>query len=160
MSTFLDLPPLIRFETYSGDWPSYCEALYSVFKKDFIYSKPTFRGRPIRLKHMPMTNGKEATFWHFIQTGEGEKNRIPDPRRCERIGWIRPIIEHAYLTCIKVWENERGNSKRVLLWLEEEEYLVVLDNRNDYFLPWTAYMVTEPHRKKKLRDEYSAYKNS
>jgi hypothetical protein len=40
--------------------------------------------------------------------------------------------------------------------VEEAEYLVVLAERKGYVLLWTAFPVTEPHRKRKLQQEYEA----
>jgi hypothetical protein len=59
---------------------------------------------------------------------------------------------------IKVWENKKQGERRICLWLEDKEYLVVLAERRGYTLLWTAYPVTEAHRQKKLRREYEDYK--
>lgn len=62
---------------------------------------------------------------------------------------------------VKVWENvrttKRGSEKRICLWLEVEEYLVILADRKEYLLPWTAYLVERPHQKAKLQKEFDAY---
>jgi hypothetical protein len=34
---------------------------------------------------------------------------------------------------------------------------VILADRGDYILPWTAYLVEQPHRQRKLRKEYDEY---
>ncbi len=154
------LPPLVLFETYGGNWDHYLEALYAFFKKDFIESLPLFRSIRLALKRHPVIQGKEATFWHLISEGKGEEERLPDLRRCERTRWPRPIIEHSEEPTIKVWENERRGEKRICLWLEQEEYLVVLAERRGYILLWTAYLVREAHRKAKLRKEYETYKKA
>lgn len=52
----------------------------------------------------------------------------------------------------------RHNERRILLWFEEYEYLVVLAERNGYCLLWTAYPVTRDHGKRKLLKEYTLYK--
>jgi len=113
------LPPLVLFETYNGDWEQYVEAVYAFFKRDFIESSPLFRGIRLALKRHPVLQGKEATFWHLISEGKSEEERLPDIRRCERIRWPRPIIEHSEESLIKVWENERKGEQRVCLWLED-----------------------------------------
>ena len=154
------LPPIVPFEDYGGDWDRYLEALYKYFKKDFIDRRPLFRGRRLGLKKHPLEKGKEATFWHFISEGSREDDRLPDLRRCERIRWPRPIIENSNETVIKVWENKRGCDKRILFWLEKQEYLVIVAERRGYLLPWTAYLVTENHRKKKLQKEYETFKKA
>lgn len=153
------LPPLILLSDFGGDWALYEEALYGIFRKDFLETKIYFRGQPLGLKRHPLSGGKEATFWHLTSEGSIEAERIPDLRRCERISWPRPIIEHADDPAVKVWENERNRERRACLWVEEEDYLVVLALRKGYVLPWTAYMVREEHRKRKLRREHEAFHN-
>lgn len=154
------LPPLVLFEDYEGSWDRYLEALYDYFRKDFIESQPSYGGVKLALKRHPIVQGKEATFWHLISEGSGEADRIPDIRRCERIRWPRPIIENGNAPLIKAWENERKGEKRICLWLENQDYLVILAKRKNYILPWTAYMVTQPHQKRKLQHEYEAYKKA
>lgn len=151
------LPGLVLYEDHGGDWHCYLDALYDFFKKDFIDSKPTFEGRRVGLKRHPESQEKEATFWHMISEGNTESDRLPDMRRCERIRWPRPIIEHSRESVVKVWKNIRGREIRICLWLESLEYLLVLADRKDYVLPWTAYMVDKPHRRQKLQKEYEEY---
>lgn len=150
------LPDLVYLSDYGGDWHRYQEALYEEFCKDFVRSRPQFRGRKLGLKRHPLIEGKEATFWHFISEGASESSRMPDLRRCERIRWPRTIIDHADDPEVKVWANQRGSDKRICLWLEEVEYLVVLADRETFLLPWTAYLVQEGHRKRKLLNEYQS----
>jgi len=151
------LPPLVLFGDSGGDWNAYLDAVYAWFKRDFIDSKPVFRGRRLGLKRQPMTHDKEATFWHMIQEGSIEEDRTPDFRRCERIRWPRPIIEHEADTAIKVWRNQRRGEERICLWFAQESYLVILADRGDYILPWTAYPVVQPHQQRKLEKEYEDY---
>lgn len=145
------LPPLFHFK---GNWALYLNALYELFEADFIEAKPQFRGRRLGLKRHPMSEGKEATFWHLIQEGPVEESRLPDLKRCERIRWPRPIIENSEDSTLKVWMNIRKGEARVLLFLEEEEYLVVLAERKGYLLLLTAFLVDKPHRKRKLIKEF------
>ena len=160
MSDISWLPDLVLFEDFGGDWGKYLDALYAYFKKDFVDGKPVFRGQRLGLKRHPLSQGKEATFWHMISEGKGEDERLPDFRRCERIRWPKPTIEHSGEPVIKVWENERRGETRICLWLEAEEYLVVLAKRKGYLLPWTAFMVTLPHEKRKRQKEYEAYRRN
>jgi hypothetical protein len=154
------LPALILFENCAGDWERYLRVIYAYFKQDFIDSRPEYRGTRLGLKRHPVVEGKEATFWHVISEGSAEEDRLPDLRRCERIRWPRPVIEHADELVIKIWENERKGEKRINLWLENQEYLVVLAVRKTYILLWTAFPVTQPHRKALLQKEYEAFKKA
>jgi len=49
------------------------------------------------------------------------------------------------------WEESRGSSIDVLIWLEAEDYLVVLVRRTDYLLLKTAYCTDKPHKQNTLR---------
>ena len=87
------LPPLVLLESFGGNWTEYIEEVYAQFKRDFVDSKPSFRGVRMGLKRYPMEQGKEGTFWHMTSEGKVEADRLPDLRRCERIGWPRTLIE-------------------------------------------------------------------
>jgi hypothetical protein len=98
VSKFPWLPELIvRLPEEIAD--AYVDRVYQTFTADFIDSRPKFLGVPLGLrKYMPngsvAPNGKEATFWHLTSEGEVEENRDPDFGRCERIGWVRAILEN------------------------------------------------------------------
>ena len=148
------LPPLVEMSAYGGDWPRYEAALYGFFRADFITSAPLFRGKRVGLKRHPVIQGKEATYWHCISEGKAEADRLPDMRRCERIRWPRPCIEHE--AELKVWTEERNGEDRIHLWLEMEGYLVVLAIRNGYVILWTTFFVKHEHERRKFNRRYEA----
>lgn len=149
------LPELLLFEDYDGCWQLYEDKVYSRFYTDFIESRPTLNAMPVYVKRC-LEKGKERGFWHCVQEGPIEQKRTPDLRRCERIAWIRSIIEHANDPIIKIWYKKVRNKTRYLLWFEEAEYLVILEKRRSAWILWTAYCVTQPHRKRRLQKEYEA----
>lgn len=153
------LPQLVLFNDFQGNWARYLEALYDIFVADFVANKPVFRGIRLGLKRHPVIDGKEATFWHMTSTGEQEADRIPDFRRCERLRWPKPVIENADYAQIKVWKEPRAGEQRIHIWFETQSYLVVLAERRDFILPWTAYPVLESHQKAKLNKRWEKYKN-
>jgi len=108
-----------------------------------------------------LSTASQYSVWHIIQEGKKEEDRTPDLRRCERIRWPKPIIEHCTEGEIKVWENERHTKKgiqtSICIWFEQVEYLIILRKRTGFNLFWTAYPVTEAHRKRKLEKEYQCY---
>ncbi|TYO92804.1 hypothetical protein [Desulfallas thermosapovorans] len=149
------LPELIRLEHYGGDWKRYVEAVYSCFERDFITDKPMYDNKPVNYKRHPEEGGKVYTFWHVVSSDDkSQQERLPDLRRCERILWPRAIIENYNDSRIKIWENRRKREKRVLLWFEEFDYLVVLAKRKEYYILWTAYCIKYDHTRAKLRKEY------
>jgi hypothetical protein len=153
------LPALIKLEDFNGDWNRYIDCAFSIFYRDFIEAQPKFKGCWVRCRRDQIYNGKEAGFWHCTSEGPNESNRIPDLRRCERIGWIRPIIQNSDDPCIKIWQAKKKSELRTYLWLNEE-YLIVLGHRKDYFQLITAFCTDRLHTIDKLRAEYKRSKNN
>ena len=153
------IPEIIKLEQYGGDYEQYEEAVYSLYKRTFENDKFFFREKNIEQKKYPYYKNKPGTFWHIISTGTDEANRIPDLRRYERITWPAHILGYCKQNCDKllIWKNKRKGKNRILLWCKEIDYLVVLDERKDYCLFWTAYPVERQHTRNKLMKEYTEY---
>lgn len=134
----------------------YIDRVYGIFKNDFIDNKPNFCKR-VGLKRFPLRSNREATFWHFTTEGEIEDLREIDISRCERIKYPKNIIENFNDESIKCWKNRRGNNINILLYFQSENYLVVLSDRGDFVLPWTAYIVNYENQRRKLLKEYEEY---
>ena len=148
------LPPLLRLEDFGGRWARYVEAVWEVFRRDLIESAPTLEGKRVSFRWGRRLEGKAATFWHIVTEGAVEDARVPDLRRCERIGWPRVPIDAAGSGSVRVWETYRGSERRVLLSPSDFSYLVVLADRGDYLLLWTAYPVEQERRRQRRRREY------
>jgi len=159
------LPALVNFKNYGGQWEPYCEALYEYFRHDFIESKPKFGERIVRLKRYPLFQGKEATFWHITHEGNIEDQRTPDFRRCERIRWPRPIIErpiseHNRNGAIRYWPEKTRRDNRLILWLHEQDYIVILSVRTGYILFWAAYYIDYDNKRRQLLKKYEEFVRS
>lgn len=147
------LPAIIP---YGGNWNDYLLIIYAKYEEDFVKTSPIFRGTKLAIKRLPKDRGLDATFWHLVEKESGG-TRALDFRRCERIPWPKPIVEHCDGPCVKIWENIRKGKRRILIWYEEAKYLVVLEKRTGYILFWTAYIVENHHREIKLMKEYEGY---
>lgn len=154
---YLELPYLIELSKFGGNFARYLEAVYEIFTNEFIRNRPIFRGTRLALKKYPVTDGKEATFWHMTSEGSDEQNRLPDLRRLERIKWPSFIINNSEHPYLRVWENTRGSKTNVLIMHEDENYVVILRKGNGYLLPWTAYLIKHEWRKQKFIREYEEY---
>jgi hypothetical protein len=154
------LPDLITLADHGGQWQPYCDALYAIFHRDFVASKPAYPSKRFALKRHPVHDGKEATFWHLISEGADESERLPDMDRCARIGWPRPMIESMADGDVCVWKNSRGGNQRILIALNDFSYVVVLDEREDYVLLWTAYCVAYPNRRRKMQKEFEEWQTN
>jgi hypothetical protein len=106
------------------------------------------------MKRHPLYQGKEATFWHIISEGEDEANRLPNFRRCERIKWPRCLIDAVATNRVRCWKQVRKGDHRVAIATSDFGYLVILAERSDYVLLWTAYPVERKHEREKLRRQF------
>lgn len=149
-------PELVRFDAFGGDWNAYEAELYRIFQEEIAQGGLQFRGLRVSCRRTPETSGRWAAFWHLVQEGSVEADRTPDLRRCERIRWIRWVIENATTHPeIDEWKNERRTEKNTLLWYREE-YLVVIAQRRNYWLLKSAYCTEQKRRVAKLRSERDA----
>lgn len=161
MATDLILPDLILLQDFEGNWSDFYDFVYKCFREEFVLNPlRTFDGKRLGLKKYPITDDKEATFYHMTHEGADEQNRSPDIRRMERIRWPKFMMSNFSHYKFKVWKNKRGRDMNILIFCEEESYLFVLSDRGDYLLPWTAYTVDHRNRRERLMKEYYAYKKA
>jgi hypothetical protein len=153
------LPALIPMSDYGGHFPSYLDAIYRIFRRDFILDRPSFRSRPCFCDTRPDSDGRECGFWHLISEGRIESERTPDMRRCERIAWPRAMIEAADTSLVHVWESMRrrpgkGTESRLSLAPDDFSYLVVLRPTSKAFVLVTAFQIEAQYQRDRRRREY------
>jgi hypothetical protein len=156
------LPPLTSLEYFEGDPIKYIEHLFSLFTRDFITSKPSFKGKYVFYDKAD-DNGKPRAFSHITTEENREtKERELCLRRCERIAWIRAIIEHYEDPVVLVWEKEQRTSKKIAtrtyLFLKEEDFLVILQEIKHGHYMITAIYVDNPNQKRKHLKAYEKSK--
>ena len=165
----IEFPELMEFNDY-GNYDDYENALLEVYKRDLWDGGLTFNGLNVvpRVHKKFEFHGKtlDWTFAHFTSRGKIEEDRELDLRRCERIGWVKPIIENAHLDCVKVWVNERKDNKgkyqpSVVLWCEDANSKVVISKRNgkrnEYYVITTFYLINNQSSIKSHNLEYTQY---
>lgn len=158
MSLF-PLPDLILMNTHKGNWDFYQKVIYEEFL-DSVDKKLKFLGLPIKCRYFEPINDMHRGFWHLItedpQNSKNDEERLPDIRRCERMKWISHIINNINHPAILCWENKRGSNTNVVIWLEQENYMIVLSKRKDYYLLVTAY-VHDKNKSIKNKKESNLY---
>lgn len=147
---------------------SYEDHLYRIFVSDFIHSQPIFKQKNVGTMKSPRVNGREQAFYHI--TTKGETNRTFDSERSKRIRWIKAFIEHydcnitSCLTCngIKAFKKQlpKWSFPRIHIYFEEEDFIVVLEERKNFYMLITAYYVDQTHTKKRLIKNYNKYKSN
>ena len=84
--------------------------------------------------------------------------RCPDPNRIIRIAWTKSFIENhvcleeCCLTKPLYWTKRDGNKLKHKIF--HEGFLVILEERDEYFLLITGFYVEEEYYKKGLIKEY------
>lgn len=159
-----------------ADWDNYDSKLYSLFRRDWLDSCPTFMGLPVHVRHNPKWGDREEGFWHLTccdygKEGNGPESRNPDMNRCERIEWPRAFVEN-YQICGSCDDNDSEECSGVLVWKarsmrgkwrykilhESERYMVVLEPRKTYCLLITAYYLDSDRSMSSALREYEKNK--
>lgn len=159
------LPELMPCTNWA-EFLAYEETIYQVFNHDFIQTQPYFENKPVNIRKNPLVGNREQAFFHVTSKEySGQNKRCPDPKRCERIRWIRAFIEN--YNCdptkcdecdgIKVWDEPYKMYTRVHILSEEEKYIVIVERRDTYNLLITAYYFDYPHALEKQLKKYEAY---
>jgi hypothetical protein len=153
------LPRFIELSEAGGQdtterWKTYLEALYGVYRRTLVEAQLTFRGLPVNYRRMPDAAGKHIAFWHLVQEGYPEEDRIPDPERCRRLLWVAWVIQNATQnTAVRVFpQTRRHGDKTWALWLFGHDYVVILAERSGYYLLKTAFIVNPDKRAELARD--------
>lgn len=151
------LPEALRYEDFEGEWDRFLATVYEIFVRDFKQSRPDYEGHLLTYDAR-IENGKEAAFWHLItSTDATTQERVPDLRRCERLSWLRPSIEHADDMALKVWRERRRRGFRIHLWLEEYDYVAVLAERKRVTVLVSAFYVDNSHTREGLRNRWKEF---
>jgi len=163
------LPDLLLYDRLFPNKGSYYDYVYKAFKKDFIDSTPIFNGKEVRIKEYPLWDGKQEAFYHITTKDYNhEEYRDFDILRCERIKWIKKFIENHdcnRANCkdcsgIKTWEAIYKKRIRTKILFEEERYIVILEDRQKYYLLITAFYVDSDIRLANFVKEYQETKSA
>ena len=169
MSILKWLPDIIPFSNFNSDLNKYLDHLHNIFKRDFIDSRLLYNNKLVLFDNREINN-YPVCFWHLVTEDKTKDyNRVDIENisllRCERICWIRPMIENHTHDAISVWENtryNRGKKNNIVFFIEDCDYVVILTNVKNRFYLVTAYFVNYPNRKKQLiqeRDNFLQCKN-
>ena len=153
----LVFPDLIYLNDFKGNFQTYLKAVYQLFENDFIKSQPLYEGLKVSAQKHPEVDGMHRTFYHITHEGEDEQNREPDIRRMERMRFPKFCIINCPHSELLVWEKTMGKDNRIHILNEAERYLVVLTQRKEYLLFWTAFYIEDNHTIRKKLKEYEAY---
>ena len=152
------LPAIVSVD---GRWGQVLEMPYRIFDHDFRQTGCAFEGLPVWWDQALRDSPYEEGFWHLITKFDPElQERLLDPRRAERLPWCKPTIANSHQPEIKVWRyEEAGRKSRIYAWIEDWDYVVVLEERTlrggrQIAFLITAYHVDGESTRRKLRRKH------
>lgn len=155
------LPAPMSYAASSATETVYVDTVYNIFVESFVTTKPTFLGKRVVVEST-MRNGKHRRFWHLITENppecDGEEARNIDFTRCERLGWIVPLLSEAPSHRVKAWKESSRGELRYGAALADFSYVVLLAERGDYMHLITAYPVERPRRREKFLDQWKQFR--
>jgi len=155
------LPAIV---SVSGEWEQVLARLYSIFDRDFRQAGCRFEDRPVWWDRRKLDGSPyEEGFWHLITRIDHKlKERLLDPRRAERLPWCKPTMVNSGALQVKAWSYKEAKGKiRMYLWLENWDYVIVLEKRqlrggrNIAFLI-TAFYIEGEWTRRNLRRKYES----
>lgn len=163
------LPDIVECKNFN-EWNKYLEEIYEIFKKDFVENRPNFEGKIVNYRTAPKDGKYEHAFIHLTHKDElhnsnNPNDRIPDPRRAERLSWNRAIIENFKCDencddCNKVlyFEEYYKNNIRAYLLFKDVNFIVIIEKREKYNLLITGYYIEYDNMMEKYIKKYERYK--
>lgn len=144
------------------------EELYKIFLKEIYNCEWYYKNKKVSMKEKPLYKGKEESFFHIIA---GKDNPMLndyqiDIDRAARLRWGKEIIEHepckksgSCCNGLLAWGcfHNKAKSERWKIFHPKVNYLVILEERKDYWLYITSYRIGNTHRRREILKE--AYNN-
>lgn len=137
------------------------ESLYAIFKRDIIDNENfNFRDKklfPVKANEPEM----ETLFTHLtgVIVDKKTRKREFEMKRCERLHWIKFLIEERKVDNVLVFSVEDGDGIRTYIFDVDESYVIVLapkkpsEENAEYYL-LTAYKL-EGRNVEKINNKYA-----
>jgi hypothetical protein len=143
--------PLLELAAHEAS--TYLPVLQQRFAADFLdHRNPClFMGKRVTCS----ASDRERLFWHLVTSGDGgETSRDLDFRRCERLPWVREMIQAVPSARVLCWRRRHNRQERVTIALPDFSHLVSLADRERYAVLITSYEIEREVRREKYRREY------
>jgi hypothetical protein len=151
------------------------EILYEIFCRDIRDIDLHYNGNHVWI-FKELEDGKEKIFWHLTtrktkpdrvprrkkrfytadQKDTMEIERLPDLRRCERLPWVKPLIEHPSDPEVLAWDYEEGDRTiRTYVWVKEYDFVVIMKSySNGKRRLITSFYVDEQYKRNDFERKY------
>ncbi len=106
--------------------------------------------------NIPCTQQCTFYFKYNPLINDATEKRAVCPQRLDNIEFIKDFLTQSNM---KIWKKnigtKNGRKDRILFLDDINNYIVILDERNTYYMLWTAYPIETTKRKNNLLREYS-----
>ncbi len=150
------------------------DMLYEIFCRDIRDHNLRYFDNSVWI-FREMEDGREKIFWHLTTRSEKKikiprrkkkfyppdqiylnEERYPDLRRCERLPWVRALIEQAGDEEMLTWDYEEGDLNiHTYLWLIHFDFAVIMkkypDNSRRLI---TAFYIDNSYKRQDFERKY------
>ncbi len=116
-----------------------------------------YEGKPVWF-FPEMEDAREVIFWHLTSGRDEETGeRVPDLRRCERLPWVRAMIENSTQPEVLAFDyKEADGDINTYLWLKEHDFVVLMKKyRDGRRRLLTCFCIKYENYRGKLRRKYT-----
>ena len=152
------------------------EMLYEIFCRDIRDYDLQYIGNNVWI-FPDIEDGKEKVFWHLTtRSGERKKiprrkrkfypegqtdtetERLPDLRRCERLPWVKPLIEHPSASEVLAWDYEEGDQTiKTYIWIKDYDFVVIMKRYpNEKRRLITSFYIDETYKREDFKRKYAS----
>ena len=143
-----------------GKYKEYENHLYDVFLSDIFNKVGCYKGKRVSMRKTPETFNRHESFYHIICDKRGDI-WYPNFERASRILWGKAIIEHnpceencCDCSGLLSWDKKEGNRNIHKILFKDKKYLVILEERQNYWIYITSYYIEDSYRLRKISKEY------
>lgn len=133
--------------------------LYPFYFEQIACAHFTFHDKPIQVFSKLNYNLQHETFEHL--TTKGSNDRLYNQKRCERMVWIRDILSGVCKDCEtyrvfkdRTWKG-KPNCSRYIIWCKEEDYVIILEERQRIVMLITAYCIIYQNKRNDLERKWA-----
>lgn len=139
------------------------DEIYKEFERDFISKPFIFKGYKVKIAlDKSKVDGFEKypeTFVHLI-TRKGNRGRVFDKHRANKIHWIRCILDHHDQQDIVYFEHPGDDENlREYYWFKDFDFLVIMERITPDYIIVTNFHIDDKNRRRHFEERETSYRN-
>ncbi|OQB54107.1 MAG: hypothetical protein BWX97_00083 [Firmicutes bacterium ADurb.Bin146] len=151
------LPQLISLNSFAN-WKEFYNYIYKLYLDDFFNNTVYFDNKPIKTFTDLNYDLKQESFEHI--TTKGSNDRLYNESRSQRILWVKAILESKICRVCKdyaIWPEKDRNKIRYVIWCKTVDFVVIIEQRDNYYQLISAYCVIYPNKRDDLEKKYNNF---